>query len=105
MKNRYATSAVDSTKATPGSDITHVNKCYTQSFGLTVAGFGASSGGTVCPDRWDITWPGQTTGTESHKTEWQGETNSDREALSMVGYRVKPGSGTAYSIVINWDVH
>lgn len=105
VKNRYESSYVDIIKGSPGSDITDVSSCYSQSFGLTVAGFGASTGGTICPDRWDITWPGQSSGTESIKTEWQGETNSDRQAVSLAGYRVKPGHSTSYSIVINWDVH
>jgi len=39
-----------------------------------------------------------------HKTQGEGETNDDREALSLAGYRIRPGHSTNYSI-INWDLH
>jgi len=40
-----------------------------------------------------------------HKTQWEGETNDDGEALSLAGYRIRPGHSTTYSIIINWDLH
>jgi hypothetical protein len=105
VKNNYDTSRVDITKAAPSSEITDVKSCYNQTFGLTVAGFGACSGGTVCPDRWDVTRPSVTSVPEYHKVEWQGQTNSDREANAMSGYRLVDGYTAHYSIGINWDVH
>lgn len=55
VRNNDNTSSVDITKASPGSDINDVARCYEQGFGVDVAGLGISESGTVCPARWDIT--------------------------------------------------
>jgi hypothetical protein len=105
VKNSYSTSRVDITKAAPGSDLPDVNQCYNQTFGASAGGFGLTSGGTICPDRWNITWPGLTSGTEYHKVQWEGESNSDREADALTAYRYQAGYSSAYTLSINWDVH
>jgi hypothetical protein len=105
VKNSYATTRVDITKASPSSDIPDVDHCYNQSLGVTIAGFGVSSGGTVCPDRWNVTRLGTTAVPEYHKVQWEGETNDDVEAIAVSGYRVAQGYSSSYSITINWDVH
>ncbi|MBA2560626.1 MAG: hypothetical protein H0V07_12230 [Propionibacteriales bacterium] len=105
VKNSYDTSRIDITKASPGSDINDLNQCYNSTFGLSVGGFGATTGGTVCPDRWNIARPSMSAVPEYHKVQWEGETNNDRESVAMSGYRVKPGYSSQYSITIYWDVH
>lgn len=101
VKNIYNTSQVNLTKMSPGADINDVNHCYSVSLGGSAAGFGVSGGGTVCPDRWDITR--DTDGAvRSHKVEWQGETNDDREAAGITSWRVKVGTGgTKYAFNIS----
>lgn len=102
VRNSYATSGADILKASPASDINDVNKCYNTSFGLTIAGFGASAGGTVCPDRWEITKTSISANPEYHKTEWRGFSYGTREATAVTGFRLKKGYTSAYTLGINW---
>lgn len=105
VRNSYNTSRVDITKAAPGSDMNDLNQCYNQTFGASAGGFGLTSGGTVCPDRWNITRSSLTDVPEYHKVQWEGESNSDREADALTAYRYQPGYSTAYTFYIDWDVH
>lgn len=105
VRNNYNTSRVDIIKASPSSDINDVDRCYSSSFGVSAAGFGVSSGGTVCPARWNITRTTSASIPEFHKVQWEGETNDDREAVAVSAYRFKPGYSNKYSLIINWDVH
>lgn len=105
VRNNYDTSRVDILKASPSSDLSDVPRCYNLTFGASAGGFGATTGGTVCPARWNITRTGITNVPEYHKVQWEGETNDDREAVAVTAFRYRPGYTTAYHLITNYDVH
>lgn len=105
VRNDYDTSRVDIVKASPSSDITDVTECRNATFGVSAAGFGVTTGGTICPDRWNITRTGLSAVPEYHKSQWEGESNADREVNALTPYRFAPGYSNNYSLIIKWDVH
>lgn len=105
VKNNYNSNYLDVTQASPSSDIPDVDRCYNQTLGVSAAGFGLTSGSQICPDRWNISRTDNYGTPVYHKTQWEGETNDDREAGAVTAYRIRPGYSSQYSIVVNWDVH
>jgi hypothetical protein len=105
VRNNYDTSKVNIVKASPSSDINDVDRCYNETFGASAGGFGITSGGTICPAKWNITRTDLASVPEYHKVQWEGETNGDREAVALSAYRYAPGASNQYSLIINWDVH
>lgn len=104
VKNNYGSNYLDVIKASPSSDINDVDRCYNSTLGVTAAGFGVTSGTTICPERWNITRTDNYGTPVYHKTQWEGETNDDREAAALTAYRLRPGYTAQYSLWINWDV-